>query len=193
MKETEEIFEKKRYKKSFYSFKNKIRIPNFANEDDGLMVIKNEMDVLLMIGRFSIATLVQANSGLFSAGKCSMPANVLFSYDHHYYENIKDLEMIARRIYNYKNKHDVPEDIRVFSDIISDELIRAFNIKIPHALTGGRDVYFTTILVDPKHLPDYKLSGQVYPFLSAIGKTDASMILPCKYWSKTFKKRWENG
>jgi hypothetical protein len=192
MKETKEIFNKKRSKANFMSNKNKVRKPDWlwSLKEDQINVIIDQQDVLLMTGRFAVGALVQANSMCFQKGKETCPANVIYSEDEFFLNAPFLLQMIASNIYSTKNKTDISDDLKEFSDIITDEKVRSFNIKLPSSIANDRNVYFTTILVERKHLPNKILSGSTLPMIVAPEKTDACNIIPFKYWSKKYKKEW---
>ena len=49
-------------------------------------------------------------------------------------------------------------------------------------MTGGREVFFSSIMVPRKYLPGKKIDRRVYPFNILRGKRPDAMLIPHWYW-----------
>ena len=146
---------------------------------DPLMQIYNDTDSLMNNGKVVYASLVQANSILFKRfPPIDCPACVLFSLDEHYDSNPQDLTAIADEIYRYKGTSAAPAEIKRLVDVITDEISSLFNHKLPESLTGGRTVYYTTIMVQRNHLYKNRILDSLFPLVCDPDKFKTSVILP---------------
>lgn len=193
IEKTREIYNEKKKRFSIVNiFRDKLCMPRWVKDsNDELKVIYEDASLLYKEGDIVYAYLIQANSLLFKEGVNNHPACVLFSTDKYFDDNLDKLEVLARHLYDYKGAEDVPENIRKFIDVITDEYIRLFNVKLPYEITKGRDVYYTTIMVHRNHIPGRYIKESYFPLLIAQNKTKASIILPKHYWSEDMLRRWE--
>lgn len=160
---------------------------------DPLSQIYDDQDILLLTGNAYPAYVVQANVKLFEKGRKSHPAYVVFSTDDYYIGNEYLLDEYATTLFSYKGATSVPDYLKEVVEVVTDQRKRVFNVLLPHKMTDGRDVYFTIILVERKHLPTGKLSRGHIPLLAAVGKVKSSMILPYYLWSDSLIESWKNG
>jgi hypothetical protein len=160
---------------------------------DPLSQIYEDQDILLLTGNAYPAYVVQANVKLFEKGRKSLPAYVVFSTDEYYIGNEHLLDEYATTLFSYKGASSVPDYLKEVVEVVTDQRKRVFNVLLPHEMTDGRDVYFTIILVERKHLPTGKLSRGDIPLLAAVGKVKSSMMLPYYLWSDSLIESWKNG
>lgn len=174
--------------------RDKLFMPKWIrnNPEDELKVIYEDTSILFKEGMVVYASLVQANTLLFEKGVDNCPACVLFSTDKYFDDKIHELREMADHLYDYKGVDGAPENIKIFTDAITDEYERLLNIKLPYEITERRDVYYTTIMVQRSHIPGRYLKQNYFPLLIAPDKTKASIILPKHYWSKDMIERWND-
>ena len=149
-----------------------------------------DQQILFEKGTVVWGYIVQANSQLFEPGEKDHPAAAVFSLDKHYDHNLSDLADIAYQLYDYKGVEDPPQEIREFAEIITDEMRSPFNVLLPHALTAGRDVYFTSLMISRKHLPERRLVAGWLPLLVGPSFTKASAVVPGRYWPGELEEAW---
>ena len=59
---------------------------------------------------------------------------------------------------------------------------------MPPFLCAGKQVFFTTCLVHPPHLPGHFITTSLFPLLICPEKTEAVMILPSSYWPEQLRE-----
>ncbi|MHC1682928.1 MAG: hypothetical protein AB6733_08270 [Clostridiaceae bacterium] len=192
MKRAREIYYKE-CKKLFFSSRdyNKLTRPSWMNAstDNRFEATYRDQKILMKKGRIAIAYLVQANTLLFKEGHHDCPAAMVFSEDTYFEENPDKLGDIAHRIFEMKGISSEDEEIQKFSDILDDEVVTLFNAKVPEKITFGKKVYFTTFMVHRKHLPNGYIDFGSFPALICPEKTEASIILPSRYWGLKSSKQ----
>jgi len=133
--------------------------------------------------------LVQANALLFEPGADDHPASVLYSTDAWYETHPDELARLASSLYAVKATHQDDAELQEFSRVLEDELDRAPGLRVPHALTGGRDVYHTSVMVIRKHLPGRLLRGISFPLL-VDPQRHLVQIVPSRYWPEAMVTYW---
>jgi hypothetical protein len=160
------------------------------HQDIRLSCIYEDQKTLFTGGEVVWGHLVQANRLLFSPGSLDHPAAIIFSLDSYFDKNLYNLETIAHKLYEQKGQEAEPE-LAYFVDVITDEFKAPFNVQLPYSLTENREVYFTSIMVCRKHLPQNKLISGWFPILTNPGLTNASIILPSRYWDSQLTTLWQ--
>lgn len=186
MLKTREIYYRERKKLRFhFSNYTKLEKPNWMlqSKDDRFESTYRDQKVLIREGRIAVACIVQANSLLFEQGKDNCPAVMLFSEDTFFEEQPEKLKSIASKLFRIKGVSCEDEEIQMFADILADEKVTLFNYEIPDKLTYGKKVFFTTFMVHREHLPNGYIDFDYFPALICPEKTEASIILPAKYWA----------
>ncbi len=143
--------------------------------------------LLFTEGKIMLGRIVQANSLLFEAGPSDCPAAMLFTDEPFFEENPLKLQEIAYGLFDIKGKDTDDDELQKFSDILYDEYVAAFNVEVPSKITYGKKVYFTSFMVHRKHLPLGYIDIGCFPILACPEKTEASIILPSKYWTPGLK------
>ena len=133
-------------------------------------------------GKVAAGALVQANSLLFEKGDDSCPANYIYSTDPYYMKYPGDLLGLARALFTTKGEQGDHPTIQRLADLLEDEEERIFAYKLPRNITEGRDVYFTTVMVDREHLPDKMITEPVSPMLVLENERPDAILLPYWYW-----------
>ncbi len=187
---TREFYNKKR--KWFFIFDkryNTLVKPSWMrnNNDRRFEVIYTDQKLLFKKGKIMLGRIVQANSMLFKPGKYDCPAAMIFTEDTFFEENPQKLGEIASNLFEIKGKATEDEELQKFSDILADEMVPVFNIDVPDKITYGKKVYFTTFMVIRKHLPVGYISNNTFPILACPEETEATIILPSKYWAPELK------
>ena len=62
------------------------------------------------------------------------------------------------------------------------EVERVFGVRLPDDMTGGREIFFSSIMVNRKYLPGKKIDRSIYPFNILRGKRPDAMLIPHWYW-----------
>jgi len=145
-------------------------------------------------GKVTYAYLVQANEILFKkTPPRNAPANVIFGMDEYYDSHPEELARLASELFRYKNKSNVPPELRQLTDAITGEMERLFNIPLPLSMTGGKTVYFTTIMVQRNHLPEKRIISSLFPLVCDPDNFKTSIILPKAYWPNNFIRAYIKG
>ena len=157
---------------------------NFKEEPDGLFALFDPLfqSRIFREGKVAIGALVQANVQLFEKGDINCPANYIYSTDPFYIENPEALAYLAHALFDTKGGRGYHPSIQRLADLLADELESIFCYKLPRDLTEGRDVYFTSVVVDRNHLPHGKIIDQLIPMLILPEEEPDAVILPYWYW-----------
>lgn len=146
-----------------------------------------DQKLLFKKGRIMIGKIVQANTLLFEPGKFDHPAAMVFTEDPYFEENPHKLEEIASSLYKIKGRSTNDEELQKFSDMLEDEIVTLFNVEVPKKITHGKKVYFTSFMVHRRHLKLGYMDSGIFPVLALPEKTEASIILPNRYWADELK------
>jgi hypothetical protein len=158
---------------------------------DKLRLILHDQNLLRDGGRVVWGFLVQANNMLFDpANRLVLPANVIYSPDQSFDGRVSVLEGIAHKLFELKGTSPRDKELRRFAHAITDELLRTMRLPLPGSLCENREVYFTTCLVQPSHLPDGHLGASYFPLVICPEQTEAVMILPSEYWPDELCAAW---
>ena len=159
-----------------------INIPQFKE-------LFEDQDVLFSEGNVVWGTIIQANSKLFSPGLYDHPAVILYSLDEKIDSKPKLIIKVARNLYSLKGKQ-TDQDLQEFSDRLNSERAYKWKIPIPPRISNNIQCFYTTALIIRKHLPDGYLHSGLFPFLVCPEKTKIGTILPSRYWSESFLKKY---
>ncbi|MEM9906424.1 MAG: hypothetical protein AAF921_15510 [Cyanobacteria bacterium P01_D01_bin.44] len=80
---------------------------------------------LLLTGQLVWGKLVQANNQLFEPGEQNLPANLVYSPDPWFDNNLPALASLAQDLFALKNKtlnHPETEELKIFADAITNEI-----------------------------------------------------------------------
>ncbi len=161
------------------------------NRRDELWTLYRERMRVLETGQVVWAALVQANQLLFEPGTLDCPAAAVYGLDPSFDRDPDELRRIAHELFALKGTTPADPALRQAADDITNEMARRYNMRLPDALTGGRDVYMTCIMVHRRHLPTGYLTQGLFPLVVAPGQTPATMILPSRYWGPELRFFWE--
>jgi len=148
-----------------------------------------DQDVLFSEGNVVWGTIIQANSELFSPGSYDHPAVILYSLDERIDSKPKLIEKVARGLFSLKGKQ-TDQDLQEFSDRLKSERAYKWKIPIPPRISNNIQCFYTTALIIRKHLPNGYLYSGLFPYLVCPEKTKVGTILPSRYWSEKFLKKY---
>lgn len=194
IKECRKNYEEQELKFNYFNRRyNKLKRPNWIkkNDDSRFECIYDEQELLINEGKIVYGRIVHANDSLFQPGFSDSPACIVFSEDNYFDEHINELSEVANSLYALKRRQIEDEKLKKFADDITDEMTVLYNVQVPKLITKNKSVYYTTIMVHRKHLPERYLKLIWFPVLVLPIRTKAAMILPSKYWPKQLKKMWK--
>lgn len=148
-----------------------------------------DQDVLFSEGRVVWASLVQANTLLFDSGPHDLPAVVLYSLDEGIDSKPKLIRKVAKGLFKIKGKQTDP-DIQKFADMLKSDRTKKWKVPVPLRISNDIQCFYTTALIIRNHLPNGYLSKSLFPYLVCPEKTKVATILPSRYWSEKFFKKW---
>jgi hypothetical protein len=159
---------------------------------DELWSIYRTRNPLLRDGQVVWGALVQANSLLFSRGRGDCPAAAVYSPDPFFDAEPGVLHRIGHWLFELKGTAPADPTLRKLADDITDERKRSMKVQVPESLTNDREVYYTCIMVQRRHLPQGYLADGLFPLIVNPAATQATMILPARYWSRELIDRWRS-
>lgn len=125
-------------------------------------------------GKIYYAQLVQANNKLFKkASEVALPAVVIYSTDEYFERNPLALKKISDAVYENRHNNVLGNNYRCF-----------FNVRLPDAVTDGKTVYMTTIMIYRDLLPLRYLSGTMLPVIADPEKSTAIFVIDPQYWTQ---------
>lgn len=186
--QTKNYYYEKRKRFSFWEKrKNVLTRPNWLKENtsDPLNGQIDDAKLLFEEGKLVLGCLIQANELLYQDdNRRDCPACFLYSekdYFHDHWEELLELAEILA-MYKYKEYESCPPYLHEIVHVIKDERIRNCNYILPKEFTSGRKIYYTTVLVYPRHLPERKIEGSFLPLLVYPEQTVNSIVLPKYFW-----------
>ena len=172
------------------SFLTRARLIIFG---DKLRQILREQNCLRDQGRIVWGVLVQANNALFDPNnRQTLPANLIFSPDNHFDDSLPTLQQLARRIADLREASPANAQVKQLALAVSNKTLRTMRLQVPPVLCHDRQVFFTTCLIHPPHLPAHFLGASFFPLVICPEKTEAVMILPSTYWPEQLRESWLN-
>jgi iron-sulfur cluster assembly accessory protein len=163
--------------------------PTWLRPDDLISRIYAHQDQILRDGVVRWAAVVHANSTLFRPLPVASGAQVVYAREPGV--PLSALREVARRAYALKGTQPADPQLRRLADMLTDEMERALDWPIPKALTGGRDVVTTIVMLPREQMPGGLLGLTVFPVL-ADPATSMAVLVPCEYWPDTFRNEWKS-
>ena len=168
--------------------------PDWLLENGVIVVPKfkalfEDQDVLFSYGSVVWGRIVQANSLLFDPGPEDLPAVICYSLDERIDSKPKVIEKVARTLFSLKGERTDP-DLQEFSDMLKSERTKKWKVPIPPRISNNIQCFYTTSLIIRKHLPLGYLYSGLFPYLVCPEKTNVGTILPSRYWSEKFLKKY---
>jgi hypothetical protein len=172
-----------------------LRKPDWLRRTDKLNTLFSESEVLFRHGHIYYAALVQANEILFrNFPRNDAPASFVYSTDPFFDEYPEELCNVASQLFSYKFEEtdNLPSEYRKIAAAIADEHDRTkFDFELD---IGGipRKLSFVTTIVFRRHLPGGRITAPIHPILADPDIADNVLILPCRYWTESFKKQYKS-
>jgi hypothetical protein len=104
-----------------------------------------------------------------------------------------ELTDLAQRLASLKGTEPADPSLRRIADFLANESSRPFGIEVPDAFSSVRQCIFTSILLDPLHLPGRKLASPILPLIIDPKDPRKAMILPYQFWPSQLVERWTKG
>lgn len=166
--------------------------PRWMPPDDGLQGVYEQQGSLLRHGVVQWTVLVQANDLLFKPGVDDHPALIVHSCDPYTAISPTQLGQVAQRL--YRLKHTTPADAaeRRLAQMISSEMDRAREWRVPPTLTGGISLQTSACMVFRSALPDGRIQRGWLPMLALPG-CDARLPVPLRCWPDALIDWWMAG
>lgn len=162
--------------------------PRWLTPADLVSRIYDNQDRILRDGRLRWAAVVHANSMLFRPGGGDAGAQVVYAGEGNL--SLAELQEIAARAYALKGTRPADPAERKLADMLTDEMERALDWPVPKALTGGRDVVTTVVVLPRQHMPGGFLGLTYFPIL-ADPATALAVLVPSRYWPDDFRLEWQ--
>jgi len=156
---------------------------------DALAAIYLQQDALFREGRVVWGVLVQANSMLWEPGCEPCPALAIYGLQPEVDDELWTLKEIARALFALKGTIPSDPQQRSFAEMITDEMERGMKRAIPPSLTQGYELFSTSVMVHPHHLPSGHLASNVLPLLAHPDR-EPTVVLPSRYWSERILFEW---
>ena len=161
---------------------------------DKMRLCLRDQGMLRDQGRVVWGVLVQGNSALFKpGGDQALPASVIYSPDKDFDNRVPRLLGLSSALVKLKGTSPRHVQLAQFAAAITDETARTMRLALPDAVREGKEIFLTTCLIEPAHLPGGCLKESFFPLLICPEKTDAVMILPMQYWPEEFPEMWLTG
>lgn len=155
--------------------------PLWAKTDPRFVALCRQEPKVWRDGQVRLAAIVQANNQLFQPGPNGHPANIAYSFDPLFDNDIDSLLLVARAVYDLKGRSGLKPIAQFIADQLQSELCFDNDLPAPPELTSGTDVTLTNLFFDRNHLPDGVLRTPVVPVLTHKGITGA-LLLPFWHW-----------
>lgn len=160
--------------------------------DDVLLSILKEQNTLHESGEVFWCQLIEANKLLFNANnEHTLPAAIIYSTDKSYDNQPEQLEKISQGLLSMKDATDDGTELGAFVATIKRDFEQILRLELPRAITGGRPVYYATVLVQPQYLPGNTLAKTRFPVVASFEKTETAMLLPAHFWPNRLLKHWQ--
>ena len=159
--------------------------PKWMTDDDELLETYERQRAMLREGRIVWGHLVQANRLLFSPGEDDCPADVVYAVDPSFDQDLEGLAAIARRLSATKQRPQA-----WVSHVLAGESQRVARYRLPSWLSGSRDVYFGSIMLHRRLLPDGVLTAFVVPLLVDPRQPSLPIVVPAALWGDGLRSFW---
>lgn len=154
--------------------------PKWLDPSAPLNQVYRDIRTLQAKGKVVWGRVVQANSMLYEPGRTDLPAVVVFADGDGVGPH--ELAWIAVRLYASRD-----EPIDRLSQLVDDERADFFRYPGPAWLTGGREVFFSTMMFFREHLHQGHLTSRDFPLVVAPEHTRAVLALPYDLWGEDLK------
>jgi hypothetical protein len=167
--------------------------PDFmqSNPRDPLWLQFRQRQAIFSHGELVWGQVVQANSILYDdADPHDAPAAYIYSLDTDFEEDVMALAEIADNLYGIRGETTDNPQTQPCADMLGDGYARNLLAQVPYDLTDGRDVYYTCGVIPRKYLPLPQLAAPLFPLIIVPGKTEATWLLPSRWWPQELIDMW---
>jgi hypothetical protein len=161
--------------------------------DDPYEVVFTDEDLVLARGQLVWGHVVEADPGLLEPGYEVLAARVVYGLDESFDLRVDLLRDVAGAVLELRGTQPSDRAVARLADLLTNEYLVVFNHPVPSALWNGPTLHYTSLLVSPLLLPDDYLVSLWLPLLVLPGKTDASLVLPVRFWTDEVKRTWQGG
>ena len=133
-------------------------------------------------GELALGCIVAVNNRLFKRGFLDLPGYIIYTFDGYYEDNLEEFEELADEVYDLSGTKQEDKSLKKIAYLLEDMMENDFGIRLPLEMTGGREVFFSSIMFNRKYLPGKKLTGSVYPLHILRGRKPDAMLIPHWYW-----------
>lgn len=166
------------------------RPPWVRTRRDDLQRYFDSLDELLVRGRLTWGTFVQANALLFKSDPRDCPGELLYGTNPSRHTSPPVLRSIAEQVFELKGTSQPDPAFSTISEYLTNELIRVFGLPVPTLISGDTACAISTSLFVRKHLPGGVLAMLWFPVLVLDEPPRTAMIVPSRYWSDRFVAAW---
>lgn len=164
--------------------------PSWLRADDGLLPSLHERERLLREGEIVWGWVWQANGVLWKPGNADAPAGVV--HGDASFDLVPDrLEEIAQALFALKESPKLDGELADVQAIVCDEMSRPMRRPLPRALSRGRPVEMSTVLVHRRHLPGGFISSSAIPLL-VHPSLPLATTLPGAAWAADLLAAWRD-
>ncbi len=147
-------------------------------------------DLLLKKGQVVMACVAEADPALMQPGKSICEASVVYSIDEIFDEMPSLLAHVAITVTSIRENPDLGTEYTLLVDCMDAKTNYRLSLPVPKDISYDKDVFLTTLYVNPAHLPLPMLYRGFFPILICPEQTPYAMVLPAHYWSEEMKAAW---
>lgn len=162
----------------------KLKIGWLYDKEDELLNVYDMQEEFFEKGEFAIGAIVVANEKLFKKGMLDLPAYIIYTFDEYYNDinHMDELENIADQMADLGGKRQEDRVLKEIAYAMETEIERIFGLKLPEDITNGREVFFSSIMINRQYLPGKKIDRRIYPLNILRGRRPDAMLIPHWYW-----------
>ena len=68
--------------------------------------------------------------------------------------------------------------------------VRTFECRVPSDISRGHLVFYSSVLVHPQHLPQGKLTRDIFPLIVRPQTPRYALLVPHTLWPESLRQRW---
>ena len=137
-----------------------------------------------------MACVAEADPTLMQPGKAMGEASIVYSTDEVFDQMPSLLADVAVAVTSIRENTNLDTTYRILVDCMDGKTNYRLNLPVPKDIAHDKEVFLTTVYVNPIHLPIPMLYRGFFPILICPKKTAHVMVLPSHYWSKEMLECW---
>ena len=157
---------------------------------DGLAILFEQREKLLVEGEIVWAYIVQANQLLFEPGTENCPGVVVYSVADADRADPQNLREVAQSLYSLKGTTPEDPELRSFAAHLTDEMTRMYGLVVPPSVSPNLRCRVSCTFFFRKHLPYRRLCCGFFPAVAGIEEPHYVLPLPAKYWPAELVRWW---